>query len=166
MSATGRPLVLVVRIAFGHRCGDDPRQQAALDLDVFGNGFDDPIAIPQLHQVIVEIADLDTAANSGEAKAAGLDFFSPSRAFAASLLGLPGCAMSSSTTGSRRWLCARRCGSPSCPRPVRRCGGLDKPPLAKQWRQRIPRPMKHAWKASLPKKANPTPYPIRGLLAV
>ena len=38
------------------------------------------------------------AANSGAAKAAGLDFFSPSRACAASLLGSPGCAMSSRST--------------------------------------------------------------------
>ena len=55
MLASGMPLVLVEKMEPGLRCFD----QGALDLQLFGDGFHDPIAVAYLGEVVFEIAGCD-----------------------------------------------------------------------------------------------------------
>jgi hypothetical protein len=54
----GKPEVLVVTMAPGRRtCSTRP--SIAFDLQIFGDGFDDPVNLGELGQVIFEIASVD-----------------------------------------------------------------------------------------------------------
>ncbi len=53
------PLVLVETIVPGVRTAATRSNEAALDVEVFGDGFDDPIAIAQAAEIVFEIAGRD-----------------------------------------------------------------------------------------------------------
>ena len=57
--ATGRPLVLVVTIVPGLRMASTLLQQAALDVQIFDDGLDDPVDFGELRQIVFEVADGD-----------------------------------------------------------------------------------------------------------
>ena len=60
------------------------RSSVALDVEVFDHGFDDPVNLGQLRQVVFEVPDRDQAfASDGLKKAAGFDFTAASRPAAA-----------------------------------------------------------------------------------
>jgi len=46
----------------------DLAEQVALDLEIFGNGLDHPIAIAQLGQIVLKIADGDALGDRGDRK--------------------------------------------------------------------------------------------------
>ena len=70
----GRPLVLVVRMAPGRRCCCDLVEQGALDVEVLGDGFDDPVAVGDEGEVVVEVAEGDEAGGVGGEEGRGLGF--------------------------------------------------------------------------------------------
>ena len=74
MRAMGRPEVLVVRSACGAEMGQDAGEQRGLDFEVLGDGFDDPVALGELGQVVVEGAGSDEAAQRGLEEGGGLGF--------------------------------------------------------------------------------------------
>ncbi len=77
----GRPLVLVVRDGAGLDVRRDTVQQRLLDLQVFRDGFDDPIAIGQARpRSSSKLPGAMWAATEGSKNAAGLLFFRPSSA--------------------------------------------------------------------------------------
>ena len=55
----GRPEVLVREERCAPRCGLNARKQRRLDFEIFGDGFNDPIALREPGQVIVEVAGRD-----------------------------------------------------------------------------------------------------------
>jgi hypothetical protein len=65
IDATGRPLVLVVRIASPLQVRHDLVQQGLLDGEVLGDRLDHPVAIGQQRQVVIEVAHADARRVSG-----------------------------------------------------------------------------------------------------
>ena len=59
MAASGMPLVLVERMVPGVRRLATLRQQAALDVEILGDGFDDPVAVRDVFQIVFEITRRD-----------------------------------------------------------------------------------------------------------
>ena len=53
------PLVLVETMAFGLRSVFDLVPEAALDVEILGDGFDDPVAIGDFIEVVFEVAGGD-----------------------------------------------------------------------------------------------------------
>ena len=68
----------------------DTSQQTAFDLHVLGDGFDDPVAILQLRQVIVEIADRDARRKLGRGESRRPGLSQPFESLGTKLVGLPG----------------------------------------------------------------------------
>ena len=62
---TGRPEVLVVSTALGRQVGHDAFQEGALDFEILGHGFDHPIALAQLGEVVFEVAGGDEGGRPG-----------------------------------------------------------------------------------------------------
>ena len=67
----GRPEVLVVTMAPGRRCGGDAIEQLALDFEIFGDGFDDPIGFGAPGEIVFEIADGDARGDRGREEGGG-----------------------------------------------------------------------------------------------
>ena len=94
----------------------DAREQRSFDFEIFGDGFDDPIALGELGQIVVEVAGSDQRGERGLEECGGLGFGErvesgfagelPLRAFHA----LEGDQAGASEF--RRWPDARRCASP------------------------------------------------------
>ena len=125
--AMGRPEVLVVRSACGAEMRQDAGEQRGLDGEILGDGFDDPVALGELGQIVVEVAGSDEAASEGSKKAAGLDLARASRAAtserAARALPRLWRKVEQERRGCRRWPGERRCASPWFRRRGRRRGG-------------------------------------------
>ena len=63
----------------GRRCAATRSQQAALNVEIFGDGFDDPIGLGAPREIVFEIADGDAAAVAGVKNAAGRAFCAASK---------------------------------------------------------------------------------------
>ena len=61
----------MVTMVPGRRCAGDRLQQAALDFEIFGDGFDDPIGLGAPGEIVVEIADGDAGGGGGREEGGG-----------------------------------------------------------------------------------------------
>ncbi len=64
----------MVTIAPGRRCASHFLQQAALDGEIFGHGFDDPVGLGAPREIVFEIADGDAAGRRGREERGGARF--------------------------------------------------------------------------------------------
>ena len=78
--------MLVVTMVPGLRMASTFFSKRALDFEILDDGFDDPVDVGETLEVVVEISYGDQARQGGSKKAAGFDFFAPSRPAAAILL--------------------------------------------------------------------------------
>ena len=95
-------------------------EQRALDLEVLGDDFDDPVAVGDQGEVVVEVADGDEARAVGRVEGRGLGFLEAIERGEDDLVALRLRRMASvraercpaGRREGRRWRCARRCASP------------------------------------------------------
>ena len=84
--------------AAGVRCEDgvaaemrhDAGQETVLDLEVFGDGFDDPVAVFEFGQVVVEIADGDAVCEVGRGEGGGFGFLQSFEGLSGETVGFSG----------------------------------------------------------------------------
>ena len=70
----GRPEVLVVRSGVRGEMGNDAGQQGGFDGEIFGDGLDDPVALGEFGQIVVEVAGSDERGARGFIEGSGFGF--------------------------------------------------------------------------------------------
>ena len=61
----------MVTMVPGRRCGGDAIEELALDFEIFGDGFDDPVGFGAPGEIVFEIADGDARGGGGREKRGG-----------------------------------------------------------------------------------------------
>ena len=98
---TGRPLVLVVTMVPGLRTASTFFQQRAFDVEILDDGFNDPIDLGELVEVVFKVADRNQAGERRVHESGGLGFLRCFESGGGDLVARAGPSASGGTISSR-----------------------------------------------------------------